>query len=62
MLTGLVRLIDSLTTHLAPRDENGQALVEYGLLMALIAAVCIVVLGLLGGSIATLLQSIANAL
>ena len=62
MLTALLALMDSLTAHLPLLDEDGQALVEYALLLALIAAVCIVVVELLGGSISTLLQNIANAL
>lgn len=33
------------------RDEEGASMVEYGLLVALIAAVCIVAVGALGGGV-----------
>ena len=44
------------------RDARGQTLVEYGLLIALIAVVVIVALLLLGPSIADLFTNIANSL
>ena len=42
--------------------EDGQALAEYGLLLALIAVVCIVALGLLGFAIRDTLTSITGSL
>lgn len=44
------------------RDEQGASLVEYVLLVALIAVVCIVALQLLGGSASTKLTSVGNAI
>jgi pilus assembly protein Flp/PilA len=44
------------------RDESGQALVEYGLLVGLIAALCVVVIATLGSDISSFFQSIVNAL
>jgi len=44
------------------RDEKGASLVEYVLLVALIAVVCIVALQLLGSSAATKLTSVGNAI
>jgi len=44
------------------RDEEGQALVEYGLLVALIAVVCIAVITALGLGVQGAFQSIVNAL
>lgn len=44
------------------RDEDGAALVEYGLLVALIAAVCLVAIQLLGTNIKQVFQNIANAI
>jgi pilus assembly protein Flp/PilA len=41
--------------------EDGQALAEYGLLLALIAVVCIAALGFLGLAIAGTLSSITGA-
>jgi pilus assembly protein Flp/PilA len=52
----------SLMARLSARDESGQALVEYGLLVGLIAVVCVVVIGLLGTQISTFFQNIVNAL
>lgn len=42
--------------------EEGQALAEYGLLLALIAVVCIAALGLLGLALAGTLGSITGSL
>jgi len=43
------------------KDEKGQALAEYGLILALIAVVCIVALRLLGTNLLNILNQIANA-
>jgi pilus assembly protein Flp/PilA len=45
--------------NLLPREE-GQDLAEYGLLIALIAIVCIAALTLLGGNIAAALNQVAG--
>ena len=39
---------------------RGQALVEYGLVLALIAVAAIVALGVLGGGVSTILSFIAS--
>jgi pilus assembly protein Flp/PilA len=44
------------------RDEEGQALVEYALVLALITIVTIGALQLLGQSIVTFLNAVASAL
>ena len=44
------------------RREEGQALVEYALILFLIAVVCIAVLTTLGGAVRDTLQTIANAI
>ena len=44
------------------QEEEGQTLVEYGLLVSLIALVVIAVLTLLGGKIKTVFNNAANAL
>ena len=44
------------------RDEKGASLVEYVLLVALIAVVCIFALQLLGSSASTKLQSVGNSI
>ena len=42
--------------------EDGQALVEYGLILALIALVCIAGLTALGVSVNSLLQAVADTI
>ncbi|MGZ3389160.1 MAG: Flp family type IVb pilin [Isosphaeraceae bacterium] len=42
------------------RDEEGASLVEYGLLLSLVAVVCIAAVTLLGTSISTMLKSVAG--
>lgn len=44
------------------RSEEGQALVEYGLILALVAVICIGALQLLGQNVAAQLQAIATAI
>jgi pilus assembly protein Flp/PilA len=44
------------------KDEEGATAVEYGLLVALIAAVIVGVVGTLGGQINTAFQSVVTAL
>jgi pilus assembly protein Flp/PilA len=48
--------------HAMVKDEKGQALAEYGLILALIAVICIGALTLLGGNVSGTLGSIAAAL
>jgi pilus assembly protein Flp/PilA len=43
------------------RDDEGQALVEYALILGLVSIVSIAALTLLGGNIADILDQIANA-
>jgi pilus assembly protein Flp/PilA len=52
----LVRLVTRM------RDESGQALAEYGLIVGLIAVAAIVALGLLGTAIAGKFGDITTAL
>jgi pilus assembly protein Flp/PilA len=46
---------------LANREE-GQAAVEYGVLVALIIAVCVVTIGVLGGQVETAFSTVSGAL
>jgi Flp pilus assembly pilin Flp len=41
---------------------RGQALVEYGLVLALIAITTIIVLGVMGNAVVSILQTVATAL
>ena len=44
------------------RDEEGQGLAEYALILALIAIVCIVALIFLGGQISGAMSTVGNSL
>lgn len=44
------------------RNENGQGMVEYGLLLALIAVAVIVVLGTMGNQLNTMFTNVSNKL
>lgn len=41
-------------------DESGATMVEYGIMVALIAAVCIVLISTLGGKVSTAFSSVNN--
>jgi Flp pilus assembly pilin Flp len=62
--TYLRRLRQQLAVSItaAARAQHGQADVEYALLLALLAATCVVAAGSLGGGILSLLSSVASAL
>ena len=53
-------LIDWIKDNI--KRQEGQAMAEYGIILALIAAVCIVTIGLLGGKIETALSSLVTQL
>jgi pilus assembly protein Flp/PilA len=44
------------------RKEEGATMVEYGLMLALIAAVCLVAVALIGTNASTMFNSIAGSL
>ena len=58
----LVATTAALTLRERTRREEGQALVEYALILFLIAVVCITVLTALGTGVRNTLQSIVNAI
>jgi pilus assembly protein Flp/PilA len=58
----LVATTAALTLPKRARREEGQALVEYALILFLIAVVCIAVLTALGTGVKNTLQSIVNAI
>jgi len=57
-MTRLYVLITSLIT----RDEEGQGLAEYALILALIAIVAIIALIFLGGKISTVLSTVGGSI
>ena len=60
-LNMLLRLLTDFRQSLAvARDETGQGLTEYALILALVAVVAIAALVLLGGDISSFLSSVAG--
>ena len=57
-MTRLVALIASLRQ----RDEDGQGLAEYALILALIAIIAIVALIFLGGQVSTILSKVGESI
>ena len=55
-------LIDRAYVRLTLRDEEGQGMVEYGLIIALVAIVVIAALVILGPKIANIFNSAGNSL
>jgi pilus assembly protein Flp/PilA len=54
-------LIQSYISSLLDRDEEGQGLAEYALILALIAIVAIVALIFLGGQVSKILSTVGNS-
>ncbi len=59
-VTSLVLLFNALIS-LFHRDEEGQGLAEYALILALIAIVAIIALIFLGGNVKTILSDVGNS-
>jgi len=62
LVTLVMRVIDPVRNAWNRRDELGASLVEYALLLALIAVVAIVALHFLGGSVSNTLNSVGSSL
>jgi pilus assembly protein Flp/PilA len=62
MFSKINEAIMAVVARFYREDENGQALAEYGLLLALIAVVCILALTALGIAIRGTLTSITGSL
>ena len=58
MVLAYIRALDALNERL--RRQEGQALVEYALILSLIAVASVVIMGLLGGQISTMFTTISN--
>ncbi len=55
-------LVERAYLRLALRDEEGQGMVEYGLIIALVAIVCIAALVILGPKIGNIFNMAGNSL
>jgi pilus assembly protein Flp/PilA len=55
----VVQYIQFLLSTLSTRDDEGQGMVEYGLIVALIAVVVAVALGTMGENISSLFNGIS---
>ena len=53
-------MLHALIAHLR-RDEEGQGLAEYALILALIAIVAIIALIVLGGQVSKILSTVGNS-
>ncbi len=60
-MLNLIGYLTAIFTDVKEREE-GQTLVEYALILALIAVVCIGALTLLGGNVRDILSEIAGAI
>jgi pilus assembly protein Flp/PilA len=58
----MLRLVIQHLRAVLGREEEGQALTEYGLILALIAVVAIAALVAIGGAVSGTLDDIASAL
>lgn len=58
----VMRVIDPIRNTWNRRDEIGASLVEYALLLALIAVVALVALHFLGGSVSNTLNNVGSSI
>jgi len=59
MLSSFAYVTSVLTDRLR-RDDRGATMVEYGLMLALIAVVCVVIVGTIGTNLLGVFTTIAN--
>jgi Flp pilus assembly pilin Flp len=62
VVTLVMRFVDPVKNLWDRRDEMGASLVEYALLLALIAVVAIVALHFLGGAVSNTLNSVGSSI
>ena len=62
MWTNLNHFVLSLLTRVTVRSEDGQALVEYTLILALVSIVAIALLTTIGGDIQKVLEEVVKGL
>ena len=57
-----MQIVNHLLSQVATRDEQGQGLAEYALILALIAVIAIAALVFLGGQISSILSGVGTAI
>ena len=62
MISQLMSYVQSFLQSVEKKDQEGQTLIEYALIILLIAIAILIVLGLVGGQVQTVFQSIIDAL
>jgi len=62
MVKEMILKVRDLLRGIDVREEEGQTLIEYGLIIALISIAVIVVLGLFGPQLNAIFQSVVDAL
>lgn len=58
----MLDLVNRIYAGLTTRDEEGQGMVEYGLIIALVAIVVLAALALLGPKVAEIFNTAGNSL
>jgi pilus assembly protein Flp/PilA len=58
----MIQFVTQLLQRITAKDEDGQTLVEYGLLLALLAIIVIVALLFLGPIVSGIFQNVGNTL
>jgi len=62
MLSNLIVMAKEFVSRMGARQQKGQGLIEYALIVLLIAIAVLVVLGLVGGQVKTVFQEIVDGL
>ena len=62
MVSIVMQVVDPIRSAWNRRDEVGASLVEYALLLALIAVVALVALHFLGGTVANTLNNVGSSI
>jgi pilus assembly protein Flp/PilA len=58
----MIKLVKKVKKLFTRKKEEGAALVEYGLLVALIALGCIIALGTLGNDLSNMFKGVGNTI
>ena len=62
MFSEIMLIVKDVARKIEARQQEGQTLIEYALIVLLIAIAVLIVLGLVGGQVQTVFQQIIDAL